>query len=547
MPEKGLIVGASLGNCVHVAGVLNFLELARREGYQVAFLGPAVPPERLAEEAARRGADIIAASYRLSPEPARQLFEDLRRELQARGLLGRVRLLFGGTPEVAQVARQAGLFERVFDGSESEQQVLAFLRGEQARQAGEDWGQTLLERIEKKKPWPLIRHHFGRPSLEETIEGARRIAQAGVLDVLSIGPDQNAQESFFRPNEMDPRLDGAGGVPLRKPEDLEAIYQATRCGNYPLLRCYSGTRDLIKWAEVQVRTIRNAWAAIPICWYNVLDGRSNRPLEAAIEENMQAIAWYAQRGIPVECNESHHWSLRWAPDAVAVAMAYIAAYIAKKLGVRHYVAQYMFNTPRGVSFEMDMAKMLAKIDLIESLHDDSFTTLRQTRTGLMHLSTDLDRAKGQMIASLCLQIHLRPVIVHVVGYCEADHAATADELIESCKMAQAAIENWWFAAPPLEITPRMAERREELKAEAGLIMQAIRALDCGCGDPLACPRCLARAIRRGILDAPHLAGNPAAAGRVVTGIIDGAVRSLDPASGQPIGEEERLRCLGALW
>ena len=55
---------------------------------------------------------------------------------------------------------------------------------------------------------------------------------------------------------------------MRNPEDLRAIYEATRRGNYPLLRCYSGTRDLLKWAEMLVETINNAWCAVPLTWYS---------------------------------------------------------------------------------------------------------------------------------------------------------------------------------------------------------------------------------------------------------------------------------------
>jgi hypothetical protein len=56
---------------------------------------------------------------------------------------------------------------------------------------------------------------------------------SGVLDVISIGPDQNAQEHFFHPEEMDHGQDGAGGVPIRTPADLEAIYSHSRCGIIP--------------------------------------------------------------------------------------------------------------------------------------------------------------------------------------------------------------------------------------------------------------------------------------------------------------------------
>ncbi len=536
------ILGCSLGNCVHVAGILNFLALSRREGYATSFLGAAVPVERLLEAVSAERPDLVAVSYRLSPEPLRQLLGELAEGLGRRGL-GGIRMCFGGTPEVGRVAVESGLFEAVFDGTQPVDEIVAYLRGETARGGEETWGSTLLERL-RLTSRPLLRHHFGQPTVAATVEGAGRIAEARALDVLSIGPDQNAQESFFRPEDMDPSLDGAGGVPLRTADDLRAIYEATRRGNYPLLRCYSGTRDLIRWAEVHVETIHNAWGAIPLCWYNVLDRRSNRPLEAAIEENQRCMAWYGERGIPLECNESHHWSLREAHDTIAVVMAYLAAYNARKAGVATYVAQYMFNTPATTSYAMDLAKMLANRELIERLHGEGFTSLTQTRAGLMSFSPDAATAKGQLGASTALQLQLEPVIMHVVGYCEADHAARPDELIESCRLVQGVIESCGHDAPDGTGAARVQERRAELVAEAEVLLEALRALDCGCGDPWACPRCLARAIRTGLLDAPHLCGNPAAAGRLVTGVVDGAIRALNPETGAPVSEAERLALLG---
>jgi len=45
--NKKKILGASAGNCVHVAGILNFLKLAERYGYETLFLGPAVSVEKI--------------------------------------------------------------------------------------------------------------------------------------------------------------------------------------------------------------------------------------------------------------------------------------------------------------------------------------------------------------------------------------------------------------------------------------------------------------------------------------------------------------------
>ncbi len=545
MKRREKILGASLGSCVHVAGIQRFLRMCAEEGYETRFLGPAISPRALVEAIEAHRPEIVAISYRLTPEVAERLFAELKELLSARGLTG-LRFVFGGTPPVAEVAKRSGLFERVFSGLEPIEEVWAYIKGGLAEAEEEEAPpQDLVSRIKWHYPYPLIRHHFGRPTLAETIAGAREIAEAGVLDVLSIGPDQNAQESFFRPQEMDPEQDGAGGVPLRKPEDLEAIYEATRCGNYPLVRCYSGTRDLLKWAEMSLRTIKNAWAAIPLCWYSVLDGRSDRDLTEAITEHQQVIRWYAQKGLPVEVNEAHQWSLRDAHDPLAVAMAFLAAYNAKRLGVHHYVAQYMFNTPPGTSPAMDLAKMLAKLELIEGLHDEGFTTFREVRAGLASMPSDFAMAKGHLAASATISMALKPHILHVVGYSEGHHAITAAELIESCKIAHGAVRDALLGLPDMALDPAVWQRKNELISEARVLLEAIKALGEGeSEDPWADPRVLARAIERGLLDAPHFRGHRYARGAVVTRIIDGACYAIDPSSGRPLTEAERLERIG---
>lgn len=441
---------------------------------------------------------------------------------------------------MAKVAQESGLFEAVFTGLEPMEEVISYLRGKTFTGKVQEIAHNLIDRIKQKTPFPLIRHHFGLPSLEDTIRGARQIAEAKVLDVLSLGPDQNAQESFFHPQEIDSRQSGAGGVPLRKPEDLEAIYQATRTGNFPLVRCYSGTRDLIKWADMSVRTINNAWAAIPLCWYSQLDGRSPREPEEAITENQEAIHWYAQREIPVEVNEAHQWSLRDAHDNMAVTMAFLAAYNAKKLGVRHYVAQYMLNTPPSTSPAMDLAKMLAKIELIESLHEESFQSFRQIRAGLTSFSSDLLIAKGQLASSIQLGMHLGPHIVHVVGYSEGDHAATPEEIIESCKIARGVIERCLLGLPEIKSDEKILKRKEELIQESQIILKALENFGSDYPDPWCHPAVISQAIKAGILDAPHLSGNKHAAGKIHTCIIDGACYAFNPEKGRIVTEEERL-------
>jgi methylmalonyl-CoA mutase cobalamin-binding subunit len=535
------VVAAALGECVHVAGVCNFLHLAEAVGWRTVFLGPAVSIEQFLQAAQREKADLVGVSYRLTPETGQRLlgeFAEAASDLHAAG----VRFAFGGTPPVAELAHRLGFFERVFDGSQPVEEVLAYLKGQTSLPSTElDYPQTLVERMRWKSPYPLLRHHFGLPSLAETMEGVPKIAEARVLDVISLGIDQDAQANFFHPERQDPRRSGAGGVPVRSPADYRLLYEASRRGNYPLMRTYSGTDDFIRLAEMYVDTINIAWCAIPLFWFNQMDGRGPWDLEGSIREHQQVMAWYGARRIPVELNEPHHWGMRDAPDVIFVVSAYLSAYNARLFGVQDYVAQLMFNSPPGLSDAMDLAKMLAVLDLIEPLARPGFNIWRQTRTGLLSYPLDPAAARAHLAASVYLQSALKPHIVHIVGHTEADHAATAEDVIEACKIARRAIENAWRGAPDMTADPRVKERREELAFEAEFTLEMIRSLaGPGVTDPLADPATLARAVTHGILDAPQLRNNPYGQGRVQTRIVDGKCLAVD-ADGRLLSETERLR------
>lgn len=541
--RRPTVLGAAVGQCVHVAGLDHFLRLCEEEGWRAVSLGPAVPVAHLLARVSETAPDLVAVSYRLTAEDAAPLFAELEGEA-AKLECPATRWVFGGTPPVAAVARQFGLFERAFDGSEPAGEVRTFLLGDRGEAPERVFPSTLEERVEASFPFPLIRHHYGEPDLQRTLAGARRIAEAEVLDVLSIGPDQNAQEHFFRPDEMDPAQDGAGGVPLRRPEDLSGIYGATRAGNYPLVRCYSGTRDLARWAAMSIETIRIAWGAIPLCWYSVMDGRSKVPFPEAIREKQAAMRFYAERGVPVEVNESHQWSLRDAHDSLAVATAFLAAYNAKAQGVHRYVVQMMHNTPPSTSPAFDLAKMLAKLELIRQIEAPGFQTYREVRAGITSLPHDPDEAKGHMAASAVYSMALRPHILHVVGFSEATRVVDAETLIESCRIARGAVKLALRGAPDLSADPAVRARKERLVREAGVLLSGIRALGRGREDPWTDAEVLTEAIRRGVLDAPHFRGNPHLCGKIVTACVDGGWEAIDPANRRPLTEAERLAALG---
>ncbi len=537
-----LIIGASIGNCVHVAGVLNFLRLAEDHGYNTKFLGPAISVDYLLDVVQESDPYMVGVSYRLTPETGYNILKRLKSLAIEKELCSR-KFLFGGTVPVAKKARTLSFFDRVFSGEEELEEIIAYLEERDYNTTETLYSNDLLSRIEMKSPYPLIRHHFGLPSIEKTVEGIKKIADSKVLDIISLGPDQNAQESFFRPKEMDEDEKGAGGVPIRTVQDLQKLYQATRTGNYPLMRSYSGTRDVFKMADLLSKNIKNAWCAVPLSWYNKLDGRGPRSLLDSIKENQLLMKWHGERGIPVEVNESHHWSLRDAHDTIAVVMAFLAAYNAKKMGVKTYIAQYMFNTPNGTSAKMDIAKMLAKKSLISQLVDDEFKVLTQVRAGLSSFPININKAKGQLAYSTFLGMSLKPDIVHVVAFSEADHAANSDDVIESCQIAKQVINNLTYYNTDFITDPVVKKRRDRLILEADLLINGIIKMANSiykCHSPLSTPEVLAKAIKIGLIDAPHLKGNKEACGNLRTRLVDGACYAYDYVRNKVIDESERI-------
>ncbi len=182
-----------------------------------------------------------------------------------------------------------------------------------------------------------------------------------------------------------------------------------------------------------VPAINIAWCAIPLFWFNQMDGRGPWDLEGSIREHQKVMRWYGERGIPVEVNDPHHWGMRDAPDVIYVVSAYLSAYNARAFGVQDYVAQIMFNSPPGLSDSMDLAKMLACLSMISKLERSDFRIWRQTRTGLLSYPVDPVAARAHLAASIYLQMAIKPHIVHIVGHTEAHHAATAEDVIEAAQ------------------------------------------------------------------------------------------------------------------
>ena len=189
---------------------------------------------------------------------------------------------------------------------------------------------------------------------------------------------------------------------------------------------------------------------------------------------------------------------------------------------------------------MDLAKFLAKIELVESLQDKNFRIYRQARAGLASFPADLNQAKGQLAASAYLAMAIKPHIYHVVGFCEAHHAATAEDIIESAMIVRGVLRNEFLGSIDMTKDKNVQRRKEELVEEAMIIIDAIKSIGPKGVDPLTDPNTLAKAVEIGILDAPHLKGNKAAKGSLTTRVISGAMYAYDNENKRIIREEEEL-------
>ncbi|MHA1197817.1 MAG: cobalamin-dependent protein [Candidatus Heimdallarchaeaceae archaeon] len=490
------ILGACIGDCVHIAGVHRFLKIAENQDYETIFLGPAVDTDQLIDAIREHNPDVVGLSYRLTPKTGIEILRKIKIRITEEGL-GEREFILGGLPELVQSEKKEGFFSAYFQGDDTEQ-AISYLKGVVVEDKYLVPPQNIIKRIDSKYPFPVLRHHFGLPTLEETAKGIKKIAESKCLDIISLGTDQNAQAHFLHPERMSSGK-GAGGVPVRTEEDFVQLYEASRFGNFPLMRTYAGTDDLVELAQLYVDTINNAWAAIPIFWFNQMDGRGPMELESSIQSHLDAIKWHAEKEIPVEILESHHWSLRDAKDEVAIASGFLGADICKKLGVRNFLSQYMFNTPPQTNQRDDLAKMLAQKEMIESLQDENFTVYTQTRTGLFSYPIDFDMAKGQLAQSTMLQMQLNPHIVHVVSFSEANHAATAENVIESCKIAKQVIVKCLEGQPAMIWDPYVLERKQELIEKAVSIINTIKSIG-SVLDPIV----LHESINQGLLHAPQL-------------------------------------------
>lgn len=512
--KRRVMVGA-IGKCVHNLGVEGFADWLQdlELGYVSVKLGPAVPIPEVVNKIREARPEVVGVSMRLGDLHVDKLITEFVETTSRYGLHpseSGIRYCFGGLrpaanlvramtgvplerddfspPEerhydleaVAEEYRNRPLFHHFFeviaDDYITMEELERFARGQPVHAAREEvqWSDFLVERIRQvreRENRPIIRAHIGiaAETIEPTIAGIEKLADAGALEIVSLAPDQTCQEMLakFIRGEEDPSkyLAGQGGAPIRTIEDLRRLKAATRRGNYPMSRIYTGTDELLELARLWEEHLNTCFPAVPIFFYNQMDGRGPISIHDSFREHFDTIRYWASVGKPCEINDPHQWGLRYASDDMQVADHVLCGLMALKLGIKHYVMQMMFELPPEISALDDLAKMKAAYELIEPLtrHFD-FHIIRQTRSGLPSFPPDLHQAKGHLAFGIYTQLYLEPDILHVVTHSEAHHEAKAEDIIESCQITKQVC--WDFAkghVPDVWADPWVRQRIAELK------------------------------------------------------------------------------------
>jgi uncharacterized protein (TIGR01319 family) len=516
--KKRRVLAGSIGDCVHSLGVESFAEWMedRGEGFLAVKLGPAVAIDDVVNKIRESRPEIVAISMRLGDLHVDKLIGEFIEKAARYHLLPResgIRYAFGGLRPAANLVRAMtglpveedkfsppedrhfdldeiaenygdidafqGFFGLIVDDFITMEELEAFARDTKVSGEKEEieWADSLLERIQQvreRENRPIIRAHIGiaADSIEPTVEGVQMLADAECLEIVSLAPDQPAQEYLakFVRGEEDPEkyLKGQGGVPIRSKVDLQRLKEATRRGNYPMTRIYSGTDELVELAKLYEGSFRMPFPAVPIFFYNKMDGRGPISIRDSFDEHFEVMRWWAAIDKPVEINDPHQWQLRNSTDDLLVADHTIAGVIALKMGIRKYVMQMMYDLPPGTSGLNDLAKFQAAYELLEPLtHHFDIHIIKETRGGLSDFPPNLDKAKGHLAISTYWQMYMDPDIVHVVSFSEAHHEAKSEDVIESCDIVKQVFEDFHRDdKPDIWADPRLLGRKRKLKLGA---------------------------------------------------------------------------------
>lgn len=528
---KNMFLGMTLGCDPHTVGIYKAGRIAKLGGIEFEILSPDDTDEQKLEKIAEYDPAYLGLSYRLSPEKAVDELQKFLKKMEAVGLLSekrKRRICFAGLLPSLNAVHNLGMdkeYEIQLMGSyenlkKTTENTVSFFRfpdtvaerivntileeakcprigllDQLAERVLENDGyltepplpnpsdearRSLICRIDES-PIPVVRSHFGIPAdrIDPTVEGIMKISSARVIDELSLGSSDLSQRYFGDPKAFE-GMKNDGGVPYKTKEDLVRLKEATLGGNFPSIKPYCHVNNILPFVDTCLETgmLVGAHQAVPLFWFSELDGRGPMTVDEAIAEHKTAVAYLVEKGIPTEMNDPNQWSSRYAHDAVFVTDYALIASVMFSAKSPNMVFQMQFNKPADTGDFADLAKFTAARELIEEVRPvgNRSRIIVETRSGIEHFSTNLKVAKRQLARSVMLQMLINPSILHLVSYCEADHAATPDDVIESSKILRRAVRV--FREHETEIRaaandPFIKERREALKTEARFLMEQI--------------------------------------------------------------------------
>lgn len=595
---------------VHTLGILSFSQILEQCGIPTLIAGeePCGDLEALARGEggttlrawiANRGITVLGFSYRLNPEDALRLFGVLEKFLKREKLMasqgGKVRaLFFAGLPRACQEAqeRHPGL-AGVFKGDETPQETMEILgipeemmpvgvtQGARYDAARMKFGEALVESGEYKAVLPvdrsgsrnfglrgdrateriahgsarglppLIRVHAGpyladrKEAVSLFLEWVRRLARGGYLDVLSIGSSQLSQSSF---GESWEGRNNGGGVPVATPEEYAEIWRAAR----PMLvRTYAGTKNVPALARMYERTMDIAWHALSFWWFNKMDGRGPNGVLENLAEHFEAMKFIASTGKPLEANVPHHFAFRGSDDLGFVVSGFVAAKAAKATGIRSFILQMMFNTPKYTWGIQDLAKARVLLRLARSLEGPDFKVYLQPRGGLDYFSPNPEKAKAQLAAVTAMMDDIEPgneqspQIIHVVSYSEAIELADPGVMEESIKITRHALAEYrrqkrQGLMEEMGGNADLAGREESLFQDALAMIKALESLFPDAYTPLG----MYSMLKAGAFALPWLTSckEEFPAADIPTRIMDGGMKAVGP-DGKPLPVASRIEAL----
>ncbi len=597
-------LGSNIGGCPHTEGLFKAARIAKIAGIESTVLPAGTDDDTLFGKIAEIKPDFLGLSYRLSPDNGYQLLRSLLSKMAFHNLTEidgqRIKIGFAGLPDTIEYIRknQSDLpcqivcipqhpdpFEQLnsvfayFEISGNQRSaVLDAIRDEYLPPrieildqltdevvAGQNYlkmpplpvpsdfaRKDMIARM-RESEFPLIRSHFGIPgeTIQPTVDGIRQLAEARCVDEISLGSSDLSQRFYGRPELFDGKKND-GGVPYKNFEELKTLVDASRTGNFPGIKPYAHVTGICDFIDdcLKAGALKGAHQAIPLFWFNQLDGRGDTPVQESIQEHITAVKKLAEAGVPVEMNDPNQWSSRWAHDAVVVADYGLISAVMTSAGVQHILLQMQFNKPQETSDYGDIAKFLAAQEVAKEVSTEMgrnpvFYT--QTRTGIESFSTDEKHARKHLARSTLLQMFVNPSVIHLVSFCEANRIAGPEEVIESSQIIRRAVQV--FRDHQNDLIPYyenalILERKRFLANESRYILNQILSLSHDNSVfSLADPEMLHLSLKKGIMAAPGIMNTDFHNPDLITKPVFPGVFDAFDTEGNKLTEKERMGSL----